>query len=165
MTSDLATNSQFFGFFSGCAHDMWKILGQGSNSCHMPPVCITPDPTKKKKKKKKQIKWISSKDTMKNIKIQPTKYTMKNIKIHLQNERKQFQIKNLRSSHHGTMGLAVSMECWGAGSNPGLSQWVKDPVQPQLCIGHSCGSDPISGPGIPHAMRWPKKRKKNLIKV
>ena len=57
--------------------------------------------------------------------------------------------REIGSSHCGTMGLAASLEL-GHSSVPGLVQWVKDLELPQL----------LCSLGTPHAVRWPKEKKK-----
>ena len=59
-----------------------------------------------------------------------------------------------RGSPSGTTGSVGSWERWGLGSIPGLAQWAKDPVMPQLGFG------PIPAPGVPCALGQPKMKKK-----
>ena len=56
----------------------------------------------------------------------------------------------MRSSHCGTTGLAVSLECWDAGSIPGPAQGVKDLALLQLRYTSQLwvGSDPWPGNSI-----------------
>lgn len=50
--------------------------------------------------------------------------------------------------------------CSGADLIPVLVHWVKSPMLPQLCLGHSRGSDLIPGPGISMCCKCCRKGKK-----
>lgn len=50
--------------------------------------------------------------------------------------------------------------CGGAGSIPGPVPWVKDPAVLQLWLGHSSGSDSVSGLGTCICGRCSQDRKK-----
>lgn len=71
-------------------------------------------------------------------------------------------IKTMRCSHCGAMGSMVSLERWDAGSIPGPTVWVKDPILPQLWCN---SSHLISGPETPYAAGQPKKEKENDEKM
>ena len=57
------------------------------------------------------------------------------------------------------MGLVASLEQWDASLIPGLAQWVRDSVLPQLWRGSHRGSHLNPGPGIPYAEGWPINKK------
>ena len=59
------------------------------------------------------------------------------------------------------MGLVASLECWDAGSVPSPTQCFKDLMLLQCSIDHNSLSYLTPGTGIPYALGWPKKKKKN----
>ena len=64
------------------------------------------------------------------------------------------------------MGLAVSWEHWDTGLIPGLMQWVKDPVLPQLWLRLQLqlGSDPWPRNSICHGAAKNKKKTNKAYK-
>ena len=59
----------------------------------------------------------------------------------------------------GETGLAVSLEHWDTGLIPSPAQWLRTSTATGCCVGCSCSSDMIPGPGTPYATGWPKKKK------
>ena len=72
------------------------------------------------------------------------------------NEQQRFQKSvSCWSSCFGTVGSLASLECWDAGSVPGLAQWVKD-----LATGCRSNLDLTLDLGTPYVLGRSQKKKK-----
>ena len=71
---------------------------------------------------------------------------------------------DLRGSHCGAVGLAVSWECWDIGLIPGPAQQAKDPVLAQLWRKSQLQLESDPWPRTLYATGLPKKKKKKKKK-